>query len=231
MAHNRSPLVLTAAEEDAVIRDRLITRTGMTAPITWQKKVMQRFAALSASLVSDASLEESDKLFDGLLDALKVMLLPVQKSFQGVEASRRDERLARELHEKTLQEIANTSAEIERLKTELDTAKIERKNLEECETIRETVAAQPSRAQSTRSIEETQREIAEMEREIAAAALAFFHRKKQFALLMHVIDSIQTEIQEEKFLAIVRNQQDQEQGREAAVLTEPGTDPMLVDEG
>lgn len=109
MAHNRSPLVLTAAEEDAVIRDRLITRTGMTAPITWQKKVMQRFAALSASLVSDASFEESDRLCDNLLDALKVMLLPVQKSFQGVEASRRDERLAQELHVKTLQEIADVS--------------------------------------------------------------------------------------------------------------------------
>lgn len=45
------------------------------------------------------------------------------------------------------------------------------------------------------------------------------------------IDNIQTEIQEEKFLAIVRNQQEREQGREAAVLMEPGTDPMLVDEG
>lgn len=82
-----------------------------------------------------------------------------------------------------------TSAEIERLKTELDTARIERKNLEECETIRETVAAQPSRAQSIRSIEDSQREIAEMEREIAATALAVEHRKKQFSLLMHVVSS------------------------------------------
>jgi hypothetical protein len=35
------------------------------------------------------------------------MVLPVQKTFLGIEASRRDEEVARALQQKTLQEIAD----------------------------------------------------------------------------------------------------------------------------
>jgi acyl transferase domain-containing protein len=83
-----------------------------------------------------------------------------------------------------------TQNEIEQLKLELDAARIERQNQEECESIRETIAAEPSRAQSMKSIEETQEEISEMERELAATALIVEHRKKPFALLMHVVSEV-----------------------------------------
>jgi hypothetical protein len=85
-----------------------------------------------------------------------------------------------------------TQNEIEQLKLELDAARIERQNQEECESIRETIAAEPSRAHSMEGIEETQQEIAEMERELAATALIVEHRKKQFALLMHVVSEVTT---------------------------------------
>jgi hypothetical protein len=83
-----------------------------------------------------------------------------------------------------------TQNEIEQLKLELDAARIERQNQEECESFRETIAAEPSRAHSMKSIKETQQEIAEMERELAATALIVEHRKKQFALLMHVVSEV-----------------------------------------
>jgi hypothetical protein len=83
-----------------------------------------------------------------------------------------------------------TQNEIEQLKLELDAARIERQNQEECESIRETIADEPSRAHSMKGIEESQQEIAEMERELAATALIVEHRKKQFALLMHVVSEI-----------------------------------------
>jgi hypothetical protein len=70
MARKKPALTLTAAEEDAIIRERLITKTGMSTRETWQRKVMQRFAAFSASLLSDNGLEDCDKAFDSLLDAL-----------------------------------------------------------------------------------------------------------------------------------------------------------------
>jgi hypothetical protein len=107
MAQKKPALTLTAAAEDAIIRERLITKTGMSTRETWQKKVMQRYAAFSASLLSDNGLEDCDKAFDSLLDAMKFMVLPVQKTFLGIEASRRDEEVARALQQKTLQEIAD----------------------------------------------------------------------------------------------------------------------------
>jgi hypothetical protein len=108
MAQKKPALTLTVAEGDAIIRERLITKTGMSTRETWQKKVMQRYAAFSASLLSDIKgLEDCDKAFDSLLDALKFMVLPVQKTFLGIKASRRDEEVACALQRKTLQEIAD----------------------------------------------------------------------------------------------------------------------------
>jgi THO complex subunit 7 len=84
------------------------------------------------------------------------------------------------------------------LKVQLEEAKIERQHKEECEAIRRLIAAQPPRAETQRQLNELEKELVGMEAENFAASRTLELRKKQFGLLLHVVDELQSTLEEEK---------------------------------
>ncbi|KAI3503314.1 hypothetical protein L1887_31754 [Cichorium endivia] len=69
---------------------------------------------------------------------------------------------------------------------------------EECETIRKLIAAQPPRSQTQKLINELEKEIASLEAENTASSRTLELRKKQFGLLLHVVDELQNTIEKEQ---------------------------------
>ncbi|KAJ4892749.1 THO complex subunit 7B [Raphanus sativus] len=96
-----------------------------------------------------------------------------------------------------LQELA--TFEIPLLKSQaLEESKVERQHKEECETIRKLIYAQPPRSETEKVICELKREIAELEAESTASWRLLELRKKQFALLLHVVDELQNTMEDEQ---------------------------------
>ncbi|MCO5583458.1 hypothetical protein L7F22_037369 [Adiantum nelumboides] len=92
-------------------------------------------------------------------------------------------------------------ADIANLKVQLEESKIERQHKEECEAIRRLIGAQPARAETQKVLDELTRELAALEAENLAASRTLELRKKQFSLLLHVVDDLQSTIEDEvKFL-------------------------------
>ena len=65
--------------------------------------------------------------------------------------------------------------------------KIERQHKEECKAIRKLIAAQPPRSETQKMITELEKEIAALDAENTAGSRLLELRKKQFALLLHVV--------------------------------------------
>ena len=78
-------------------------------------------------------------------------------------------------------------ADIEDLKKLLEESKIERQHKEVCEAIRKLIAAQPPRSETQKMITELEKEIAALDAENTAGSRLLELRKKQFALLLHVV--------------------------------------------
>lgn len=78
-------------------------------------------------------------------------------------------------------------ADIEDAKIQLEQEKLERQHKEECEAIRRLIGAQPARSETQQAISELEKEIVALETENMAASRTLELRKKQFALLLHVV--------------------------------------------
>ena len=106
-----------------------------------------------------------------------------------MEANLREKESFNEVKDETERQIMQAKAEIEDLKKQLEESKIDRQHKEECETIRKLISAQPPRSETEKVIYELNKEIAELEAESTASWRLLELRKKQFALLMHVVMS------------------------------------------
>ncbi|KAH7352442.1 hypothetical protein KP509_19G045300 [Ceratopteris richardii] len=191
------------AEDDAVIRQRLLTRTTTTRGEPPLKKLLKKFFAFASEVDKETSsnIQECEKLYRTFLQELSSFELPLLKTKVVIAANRREQENFKELQAELSQKILETQADIENLKVQLEESKIERQHKEECEAIRRLIGAQPARSETQKVLDELTRELSALEAENLAASRTLDLRKKQFSLLLHVVDDLQSTIEEEvKFL-------------------------------
>ena len=100
--------------------------------------------------------------------------------------------------------VVNARGDIEELKTNLDSARLERQHKEEYEALRRLCMQYPSRATTEAANAQLASEIGTLEADGEATARKLELRKKQFALLLHAVNQLQDELDdEEKEVAVV----------------------------
>ncbi|KAL6564932.1 THO complex subunit 7A [Orobanche minor] len=186
-------------EDDIIIKHRLLTRTTTTRGEPPLKKLQKKFTALTMEVE-----KESDNYFDcerlakAFLQELNTFEIPLLKSRAVIDANVREKENFNELKEEINRQILQAQGDIEVLKKQLEESKIERQHKEECEAIRMLVAIQPPRSETQKIITELEKEIAMLEAENTSGSRTLDLRKKQFALLLHVVDELQNTIEEEQ---------------------------------
>lgn len=216
---------ISLAEDDAVIRQRLLTRTTTTRGEPPLKKLIKKFTALAGEIEKDDSkYSECEKLYRSFLQELATFELPLLKTKAVIDANRREQENFKELHVELNQQIAQAQQDIEDLKVQLELAKIERQHKEECEVIRKLISAQSPRAVTQKQLNDLEKELVQLEAENYAASRTIELRKKQFGLLLHVVDDLQTTLDDEQ-----KNPLDYDAPELPAVESASGAEPMVVD--
>lgn len=188
---------ISPQEDDVVIRQRLLTRATVTRGEPPLKKLVKRFSQFAQELEKEGGnfvdLERAARLN---LAELAAFELPLAKTAAVAAANQREQLAFQDLQRDLDREISQVRAEIENHVHELETAKSERKHKEECEAIRRLIAAQPPRAETEGAIFKLLAEQTRLETENGTAARTLDLRKKQFALLLHAVDELQSAIEE-----------------------------------
>ncbi|XP_010420382.1 PREDICTED: THO complex subunit 7A-like [Camelina sativa] len=217
-------------EDDKIIRNRLLTRTTTTRGEPPLKKLQKKFT----SFVTEVDKEEEEKednysecgrLAKAFLQELSAFEIPLLKSQAVVAANLREKENFNELKEETNRQIMQAQADIEHLKKQLEESKIERQHKEECEAIRKLISAQPPKSETQKAIHELKKEIAELEAEDTASWRLLELRKKQFALLLHVVDELQETMEEEQKSMVEEMQRNMSE----ETTTAGGAEAMSID--
>ncbi|KAI7753557.1 hypothetical protein M8C21_011821, partial [Ambrosia artemisiifolia] len=188
-----------ALEDDIIIKHRLLTRTTTTRGEPPLKKLQKKFTAFALETEKDGeNYADCERLARVFLQELKTFELPLVKTKAVIDANVREKENFNELNDEINRRIVEAQEDIEGLKRMLEESKVERKHKEECEMIRKLIAAQPPRSETQKVIDELEREIAALEAENTASSRTLELRKKQFALLLHVVDELQNTIEEEQ---------------------------------
>ncbi|MBA0582007.1 hypothetical protein Gorai_024161 [Gossypium raimondii] len=175
------------AEDDAIIKHRLLTRTTTTRGEPPLKKLQRKFTSFVLEVEKDEeNYNDCAKLSKAFLQELSTFEIPLLKSKAVIDANLREKENFNELKDEINRQISLVQTDIEELKKQLEESKIERQHKEECEAIRKLISAQPPRSETQKSIREIEKEIAALEAENTAGSRLLELRKKQFALLLHV---------------------------------------------
>lgn len=175
-------------DEDIIIKHRLLTRTTTTRGEPPLKKLQKKFNSFVLELEKDGdNFGDCEKLSRAFLQELSTFEIPLLKSKAVVDANIREKENFNELKDEIYRQIGQAQTDIEDLKKQLEESKIERQHKEECEAIRKMIAAQPPRSQTQKIIRELEKEIAALDAENTAGSRLLELRKKQFALLLHVV--------------------------------------------
>ncbi|GMH18470.1 hypothetical protein Nepgr_020311 [Nepenthes gracilis] len=186
-------------EDDIIIKHRLLTRTTTTRGEPPLKKLQKKFTALVLEIEKESdNYADCERLAKALLQELNTFEIPLLKSRAVIDANLREKENFDEMKNEINRQIVQVQAEIEDLKKQLEESKIERQHKEECEAIRKLIAMQPPRSETQNIITELEKEIASLEAENAAGSRLLELRKKQFALLLHVVDELQATIDEDQ---------------------------------
>lgn len=187
------------AEDEIIIKHRLLTRTTTTRGEPPLKKLQKKFTSFALEIEKDEdNFNDCARLSKAFLQELSTFEIPLLKSQAVIEANLREKENFNELKSETNRQILQAQADIEDLKKQLEESKIERQHKEECEATRKLISAQPPRSETQKIIRELEKEIAELEAENTASSRLLELRKKQFALLLHVVDELQNTIEEEQ---------------------------------
>lgn len=218
-------------EDDIIIKHRLLTRTTTTRGEPPLKKLQKKFTSFFIEIDKDEDNNYADceKLAKAFLQELNTFEIPLLKSRAVVEANVREKENFHELKEEINRQIVQAQSDIEDLKKQLEESKIERRHKEECEAIRKLIATQPPRLETQKLIAELEKEIAALNAENTASSRLLELRKKQFALLLHVVDELQNTIEEEQKNLIEEMRlasEEQKNGLEDAI---GDSEPMAVD--
>lgn len=186
-------------EDDIIIKHRLLTRTTTTRGEPPLKKLQKKFTtfAVEVEKASD-NYGDCERLAKAFLKELNTFEIPLLKSKAVIDAHVREKENFNELKDEINQQIILAQSDIEDSKKQLEESKIERQHKEECEAIRKLIAMQPPRSETQKTITELEQEIASLELENTASSRTLELRKKQFSLLLHVVDELQNTIEEEQ---------------------------------
>ncbi|XP_047073468.1 THO complex subunit 7B-like [Lolium rigidum] len=186
-------------EDDAIIKHRLLTRTTTTRGEPPLKKLQKKFMSFATEVEKDAdNTSDCEKLYKAFLQEINTFELPLLKSKAVVDANVREKESFNELQVEIQRQILQAQTDIEVLKKQLEQSKIERQHKEECEAIRKLISMQPPRSETEKLIADLEKEIANLEAESAACTRTLELRKKQFALLLHVVEELQISIEDEQ---------------------------------
>ncbi|PHT58871.1 THO complex subunit 7B [Capsicum baccatum] len=186
-------------EDDIIIKHRLLTRTTTTRGEPPLKKLQKKFTAFALEVEKEAdNYGDCERLAKAFLQELITFEIPLLKSKAVIDANVREKENFNDLKDEINGQILQAQAEIEDLKRQLEESKKERQHKEECESIRKLVAMQPPRSETQKVITELEKEIAMLGTENTASSRTLELRKKQFALLLHVVDELQNTIEEEQ---------------------------------
>lgn len=186
-------------EDDTIIKHRLLTRTTTTRGEPPLKKLQKKFTSFFLEIDKDAdNYVDCERLSRAFLQELTTFELPLRKSKAVIGANIREQENFNELKDEINGQILQVETDIEDLKKQLEESKIERQHKEECEAIRRLISLQPPRSATQKIISDLEKEIAALEAENTAASRTLELRKKQFALLLHVVDELQNTIEEEQ---------------------------------
>ncbi|RLN40427.1 THO complex subunit 7B-like [Panicum miliaceum] len=186
-------------DDDAIIKHRLLTRTTTTRGEPPLKKLQKKFMSFATEIEKDAdNISDCERLYKAFLQEINTFELPLLKSKAVVDANIREKESFNELQVEIERQILQAQTDIEDLKKQLEQSKIERQHKEECEAIRKLVSLQPPRSETEKLIADLEKEIADLEAENVACVRTLELRKKQFALLLHVVDELQISIEDEQ---------------------------------
>ncbi|PKA45609.1 hypothetical protein AXF42_Ash010949 [Apostasia shenzhenica] len=186
-------------DDDAIIKHRLLTRTTTTRGEPPLKKLQKKFISFALEVEKGAdNYSDSERLYKAFLQEINTFETPLLKSKAVVDANIREKESFHVLQEELHQQISQAQADIEDLKKQLERSKIERQHKEECEAIRKLIAQQPPRSETQKTISNLEKEIATLEAENTAGIRLLELRKKQFFLLLHVVDELQNTIEDEQ---------------------------------
>ncbi|KAG0470862.1 hypothetical protein HPP92_016982 [Vanilla planifolia] len=218
-------------DDDAIIKHRLLTRTTTTRGEPPLKKLQKKFVTFALEVEKDAeNYSECEKLQKSFLQELATYEMPLLKSKAVVDSNIREKESFNELQDEIHRQILQAQADIEDLKKQLEESKIERQHKEECEAIRKLIALQPPRSETQNTISDLEKEIAALETENAAGVRLLDLRKKQFALLLHVVDELQNTIEyEQKSLIEEMRNMLEEQKNNIEEGSGGGSEAMSVD--
>ncbi|XP_041014521.1 THO complex subunit 7A-like [Juglans microcarpa x Juglans regia] len=217
-------------EEDIIIKHRLLTRTTTTRGEPPLKKLQKKFTSFVLEIEKDADNNgDCEKLAKAFLQELSTFEIPLLKSKAVVDANVREKENFNELKDEINRQIVQAQADIEDLKKQLEESKIERQHKEECEAIRKLIAAQPPRSETQKIISQLEKEIAALDAENTAGSRLLELRKKQFALLLHVVDELQNTIEEEQKSLVEEMRIATEEQKNGIEDASGGSDAMAVD--
>nr|GMD61672.1 THO complex subunit 7A-like [Ipomoea batatas]GMD69750.1 THO complex subunit 7A-like [Ipomoea batatas] len=186
-------------EDDVIIKHRLLTRTTTTRGEPPLKKLQKKFTAFAVEVEKEAdNFGDCERLSKAFLQELNTFEIPLLKSKAVIDANIREKENFNDLNDEINRQILQAQDDIEDLKKQLEESKIERQHKEECEAIRKLIAMQPPRSETQKVITDLEKEIGMLEAENTASSRTLELRKKQFALLLHVVDELQNTIEEEQ---------------------------------
>lgn len=217
-------------EDDIIIKHRLLTRTTTTRGEPPLKKLQKKFTSFALEIEKDGdNYGDSEKLAKAFLQELSTFEIPLLKSKAVVDANVREKENFNELKDDINKQILQAQADIEDLKKQLEQSKIERQHKEECEAIRKLIATQPPRSETQKIITELEKEIAALDAENTAGSRLLELRKKQFALLLHVVDELQNTIEEEQKSLVEEMRLATEELKNGLEDASGGSDAMALD--
>ncbi|BBN16622.1 THO complex subunit 7 [Marchantia polymorpha subsp. ruderalis] len=221
---------ISASEDDGVIRQRLLTRTTTTRGEPPLKKLLKKFLAFAGEVDKDSdNYADCEKLYKSFLQELGTFELPLIKTKAVVDANKREQESFKRLQAELSKQINQAQDDIEDLKLQLEEGKIERQHKEECEAIRRLIGAQPPRSETQKALNELEKELVILEAENTAAARTLEIRKKQFALLLHVVDDLQSTIEDEQKNPLDLDLVPSTSGVPSSVDAGTTAEPMAVD--
>ncbi|PON49522.1 THO complex subunit 7/Mft [Trema orientale] len=229
-----------ALEDDLIIKHRLLTRTTTTRGEPPLKKLQKKFTSFfletdkdddsnNSNNSNNSNYADCERLAKAFLQELSTFEIPLLKSRAVVDANLREKDNFIELKDEINAQILQAQSDILLLKKQLEESKVERQHKEECEAVRKLIAAQPPRSQTQRLISELEREIAALDADNTATSRLLELRKKQFALVLHLVDELQNTIEEEQKNLIEEMRLATEEHKNGLEDAFGGSEPMAVD--
>ncbi|CAI9785800.1 unnamed protein product [Fraxinus pennsylvanica] len=210
--------------------ERLLTRTTTTRGDPPLKKLQKKFTSFALEIEREAdNHSDCERLAKAFLQEMNTFEIPLLKSKAVIDANIREKENFNELKDEINKQILQAQADIEDLKKQLEESKTERHHKEECEAIRKLIAMQPPRSETQKIITDLEKEIAMLEAENTAGSRTLELRKKQFALLLHVVDELQNNIEEEQRNLMEEMRMSFDENRTGVEDTAGGPQAMALD--